>query len=388
LNVAFLERLRFGPAVAATIRWRRLRAFDWPLTAAILAVTAFGLAMIYSATLRSPEVASLWDDLVVKQMAFAVVGLAIYAVAALTEYRVLAALWVWLYGGMLGALALVLVAGEVQLGSQRWLTLGLADLQPSEFVKVGTIVCLAMYFERFDIRKLRHVLGSLLLVLVPVVLVFVQPNLSTALLLCAIWLGMAFGAGIRVLHASLLALSSGPVLWLVLRADLLQGYHLLRISAWLNPSADPLGAGYQNTQTLIAVGNGGLFGLGYASGLQSQGGWLPMLHTDNIFALLAEELGFAGCAIALGLLAFIVQRTFRAAEEAFDPLGAHICIGVAAYILAQTLVNVGVVLQLLPVTGLSLPFISYGGSSLAALMLALGLVQSVRLRRRPLAFAR
>lgn len=384
MNVTSLRGAR--QAALPRLAWRRIRAFDWPLLAGVVGAVCFGMAMIYSATLRGDPVASLWDDLVVKQAVFAVISLCILLMSTLTDYRALAALWMWLYGGMVGILLLVAGVGQTQLGSQRWLTLGLADLQPSEFVKVGVVVCLAAYFARFDIRKGRHVIGSLTLVAIPMLLVFLQPNLSTTILLGAIWLGMAFAAGLRMLHFALLALLAGPTLFAIQATGLLRAYHLDRISAWLDPMADPMGDGYQNIQTLIAVGNGGVFGIGYAQGLQAQGGWLPLLHTDNIFALIAEELGFAGAAFVLAMLAFIVMRVLRAARAAQDPTGALICIGIGVYVLSQTLVNVGVVLQILPVTGLSLPFISYGGSSMAALMLAIGLVQSVRMRRRPLAF--
>ena len=384
MNVTFLGRLRH--ASVPRLAWRRVRAFDWPMLAGIIVAVAFGMAMIYSATLRGDPVNSLWDDLVVKQAVFAVISLGILVLATLTDYRALAALWAWLYGAMIIVLQLVFMMGRTQLGSQRWLNLGAADIQPSEFVKVGIVVCLAAYFTKFDVRRGRHVIGSLALVLLPMLLVFLQPNLSTTILLGAIWLGMAFAAGMRLLHFALLALLAGPTLFFIRASGLLREYHLDRISAWLYPTADPMGDGYQNIQTLIAVGNGGVFGIGYAQGLQAQGGWLPLLHTDNIFALVAEELGFAGAAIVLLLLAFVVLRVLGAARAAQDRTGALLCIGIAVYILSQTLVNVGVVLQILPVTGLSLPFISYGGSSLAALMLAIGLVQSVRMRRRPLAF--
>jgi rod shape determining protein RodA len=204
--------------------------------------------------------------------------------------------------------------------------------------------------------------------------------------LAAIWLGMALAAGLRALHLSVLALLVSPTVLAVFQLGLLKGYQLDRITAWLDPSFDPQFRGFQNIQTLIAVGNGGLTGTGYASGFQTQGGWLPLLYTDNIFALLAEELGFVGGATLLALLGFVVWRVLRAASVAQDRPGALIAVGVASYLLVQVFVNVGVVLQLLPVTGLSLPFISYGGSSLLALMIAVGLVQSVLLRRRPLEF--
>jgi len=382
MTTEFLGRVRAARRPAAVPSFGPLRALDASLLAAVAVAVGFGLLMIFSATLRGGEVASLWDDLVVKQAAFAAAGVVALAMATATDYRALQALWPWLYLGMVGALGLVLATGDVGLGSQRWFELGVASIQPSEFVKVGMVVCLAAYFARFDARKLRHVIVSLALTGAMAVLVLLQPNLSTALLLAFIWLGIAFAAGLRLLHFGLLVLLAGPAVWAIMAAGVLQDYQLMRISAWLDPASDPLGMGFQNAQTLIAVGNGGLLGIGFANGSQSQGGWLPLLHTDNIYALVAEELGFVGGLAVLVLLGFIVQRVVKAGARASDRPGALICAGVASWLLAQTLVNVGVVLQLLPVTGLSLPFISYGGSSLVALMMAVGLVQSVRLRRR------
>lgn len=369
-------------AAARPMDWRRLRGADWVLVAAVLAALVYGLAMIYSATLRGEPVTRLWDDLVVKQVVFAGVGFLLMGLAALSDYRVLLVLWKWLYALMVATLLLVPLAGILGGGAVRWLNLGFAYVQPSEFAKIGTILCLAAYFQRHDIRKMRTVLGSLALVGVVMALVLIQPDLSTTLLLGFIWLGMAAVAGLRLLHFSALALLGGPALWLMLSSGLVQDYQLTRIETWIRPEADPLGAGYQPMQTLIAVGNGGLMGTGFAQGQQGQGGWLPLMYTDNIFALVAEEMGFLGSAALLALLAFIALRIVRAAGLAPDRAGTLICAGVATYLLAQTLVNVGVVLQLLPVTGLSLPFISYGGSSLVSLMLSIGFVQSVLLQRK------
>ncbi len=364
---------------------RRWRAFDWSLLAAVLAAVAIGIAMIYSATLRSP-VANAWDDLVVKQLAFAVIGLAILFLVSVTEYRILLHFWVWIYAAMVVSLSGVLLVGQTGLGSQRWFATNVANIQPSEMAKVALVICLAAYFERHDIRRLRHIAGSLVLVAVPIILVLEQPNLSTALIMGAIWFGVALVAGIRLLHLGLLAVAGTPLVVFVLRAGLLEDYWLRRIGAWLDPTADPRRAGFQHIQTLLAVGNGGLTGTGFASGQQSQGGWLPLLHTDNIYALVAEELGFVGGILLLALLAFVVWRLARAGAMAQDRAGALIAVGVWSYFLVQVLVNVGVVEQLLPVTGVSLPFISYGGSSLVALMAGIGLVQSVLTRRRSLEF--
>lgn len=375
---------RVWPATGPNLR--RLHAVDWPLVAAVWAAVLMGTAMLYSATLRGGTTASAWDDLVVKQILFAVVGFAVMALLAATDYRVLTALAPWVYALALVALLAILTFGETQLGSQRWFGLGNLGIQPSEFTKVALILVLAAFWERFDVRKMRYVVLSLVLVGIPMMLVLQQPNLSTALLLGFIWVGTVFVAGIRPLHLGMLALLITPVIAFVFRAGIIKPYQMQRIAALIEPFADPRGAGYQNIQTLLAVGNGGLTGTGFASGLQTQGGWLPLVYTDNIYALVAEELGFVGAVAVLVLLAFIVWRVLRVGSLAQDRSGSLIAAGVASYFLAQIAVNVGVVLQMLPVTGLSLPFLSYGGSSLITLFASLGLVQSVLTRRKPIEF--
>lgn len=371
---------------ASRLPWQRLAAVDWVLLVAVLAALTAGTAMIYSATLRGEAVDRWWDDLVFKQLVFAGISLVVLVLVALTEYRVLLALHVWIYVALLVPLLLLPTVGETMLGARRWFSAGGLALQPSELTKIGTILFLAAYFERHDIRRLRTVLGSLVFVGLAMFLVLIQPNLSTAILLGFIWLGMAFAAGIRPVHLSVLTLGAAPLVWLALSSRLIKAYQLDRIRYWLNPEADPGYRGYQAIQTVIAVGNGGLFGTGFASGMQAQGGWLVVPFTDNIFAIVAEELGLVGSLSFLALLVFILHRIFRSASSAQDYAGGLIIVGVGTYLAAQIFVNVGVVLQIFPVTGISLPFISYGGSSLIAAMAAIGLVQSVLLRRRPLEF--
>ncbi len=371
---------------ASRLPWQRLAAVDWVLLVAVLAALTAGTAMIYSATLRGEAVDRWWDDLVFKQLVFAGISLVVLVLVALTEYRVLLALHVWIYVALLVPLLLLPTVGETMLGARRWFSAGGLALQPSELTKIGTILFLAAYFERHDIRRLRTVLGSLVYIGLAMFLVLIQPNLSTAILLGFIWLGMAFAAGIRPVHLSVLTLGAAPLVWLALSSRLIKAYQLDRIRYWLNPEADPGYRGYQAIQTVIAVGNGGLFGTGFASGMQAQGGWLVVPFTDNIFAIVAEELGLVGSLSFLALLVFILHRIFRSASSAQDYAGGLIIVGVGTYLAAQIFVNVGVVLQIFPVTGISLPFISYGGSSLIAAMAAIGLVQSVLLRRRPLEF--
>ncbi len=381
MNRTFVGRLS-RPATASLpeAAWRRLRGYDWALTAAVVAAVGFGVAMIYSATLRGGATDVWWEDYVYKQLAFAAAGFVLYALLSATDYRTLAAFAAPLYGAFVAALALVLVFGAAVLGARRGFRLGVLTIQPSELMKVVMIVALAAYYSRFDVRKPRVLLGSIGLIAVPVVLILMQPNLSTAVVLACIWLGVTFAAGARVLHLGLLLLPAGPIVALSFRLGLLYEH-------WLARFADLLAPGYQSRQAIIAVGSGGWLGTGYAQGSQSQGGFIPVLHSDAIFALVAEELGLVGGAVVVALLGFIVLRILAAAGQALDRSGALICTGVATYLLAQVLIHIGVVLQVVPPTGLSLPFVSYGGSSLTTALVALGLVQSVRMRRPALDFS-
>jgi rod shape determining protein RodA len=360
--------------------WRKLRTFDWLMTLAVAAAVAFGVAMIYSATLRGGMTSVWWEDYVYKQIVFAALGLVLYGLVSASDYRTLAAFALPLYGVFVAALGLVLVFGVTVLGARRGFQIGILTIQPSELMKVVMIVALSAYYSRYDVRRPRVLLGAIGMIAVPVGLILMQPNLSTAVVLSLIWLGITFAAGARMLHLGLLVLPAGPLIALSFRMGLLYEH-------WLARFADMIVPGYQSRQALIAVGNGGLLGIGYAQGSQSQGGFVPVLHSDAIYALIAEELGVVGSAVAVALLGFIVLRILRSASTALDSTGALICTGVATYLFGQALIHIGVVLQVVPPTGLSLPFMSYGGSSLLTAMVALGLVQSVRMCRRPLEFS-
>lgn len=364
-----------------------LRSFDWAMTAALVAAVLFGVAMVYSATLRGGAATVWWEDYVYKQLAFAAAGLVLYALVSASDYRTLAAFAGPLYGLFVASLVVVLAVGVTVLGARRGFQLGVLTIQPGEMMKVVMIVALAAYYSRFDVREPRVLLGAIVLIAVPVGLILKQPNLSTAIVLCFIWLGVTFAAGVRPLHVGLMALAAGPALYAAMALGVVKTYQLYRVVILFFPDFDPSDLGYQNHQTLIAVGNGGWTGIGFANGSQSQGGWLPLLHSDNIYALVAEELGMVGGIVVLLLLGYIVLRILQTAGTALDRTGALICTGVATYLFAQSLIHIGVVLHVVPPTGLSLPFISYGGSSLLTAMVALGLVQSVRMCRRPLEFS-
>jgi rod shape determining protein RodA len=367
------------------MRRARWRNFDFVLLGVTLLTIGYGIAMINSATPASAESRQgLLDNVVVRQTLYALVGLGVMMLAAIIDYRLWGSVAHVLYIVALALLALVLAAGHIYGGAQRWFNLRLFPFQPSELVKVLLIVALARFMADHEMDQLHNVLLSMALVIPPLILIYLQPALSMALVLAVIWLGMIFMAGMQFLHLGLLGLAIALAVPAVLSS--LEDYMQERIVTFLNPGLDPLGAGFNINQALIAVGSGGWLGQGYGSGIQSQLQFLRVRHTDFIFSVIGEELGFVGVMILFILLATIILRTLRAASLAGDLFGRLIACGVATVILLQSFVNIAVNLGLLPVTGVPLPFVSYGGSSLVTLLIAQGLVQSVVMRRKKLEF--
>ena len=288
-----------------------------------------------------------------------------------------------LYVVMIVLLGAVFEIGQVSGGAQSWL--GTGAIQPSEMAKIVVIVVLAKFLADREERmeEMGTVLASLGIVAAPIVLIYLQPDLGTAIVLIAIWVAMMWTAGMRLRHWFFLAAGGAAALPLVWFA--LQDYMRERLLLFFDPTANP--DSYFNIhQALVSIGSGGLIGKGLTHGTQSQLHFLRVRHTDFIFAVAAEELGFLGAMVIVGLLFFILWRTLRIAERSRDTFGRLIVAGVAAVILFQAVINIGMNLGLLPVTGLPLPFVSYGGSSLITLMIGMGLVESVAVRHRKLEF--
>lgn len=357
--------------------------FDWLLLIAVIVTIGFGAAMIYSADPWANSACAGVVPCAGRQVLYALAGVILLFIIASLDYRFLRGLGWLAYAAAIGLLLAVLGVGAVSGGSQRWFEFGMLSFQPSEITKLLVIIALAKYMADNDMRKLRHLLISLGLTIIPVGLIYQQPDLGTALSLLVIWLAMAFVAGMRVFHMGILGLSAGLAIPLTLTK--LEGYMQDRIVLFLDPARDPLGSSFSVIQALIAVGSGGWLGRGYASGTQSQLHFLRVRHTDFIFSVLAEELGFVGALILLALLTYIIWRIIRASHLSRDEFGRLVAVGVATIILFQTFINISVNINLLPATGMPLPFISYGGSSLMTLLIALGLVQSI-VMRRPRAF--
>jgi rod shape determining protein RodA len=360
---------------------RRLwRNFDLVLLGTTILLIVFGLAMISSATRGTEDLVDLWK----RQAWLAGVGLTLLLLVAAFDYRFYTTLHRPLYLVIVLLLIAVLAIGEITQGVQRWL--GTNAIQPSELAKVIVVIGLAKLLADHDgeMDRFRYLLVSLLYVLVPMVLIYLQPDLGTALTLGFIWLAMALLAGIRLVHLGALTAVgafASPLVWLTLR-----DYMRERILLFVNPQGNP-DAYYNVQQALISIGSGGWLGKGFGNGTQSQLHFLRVRHTDFIFSVIAEELGLLGVIALFILFAILLWRILRVAAIAQDPFGRLICVGVATILFLQVGVNIAVNLGLMPVTGLPLPFVSYGGSSLWTSLISLGLVESVAMRHKKIDFA-
>ncbi len=363
--------------------WQR---FDYLLFGTTILLVVFGVLMIRSATLDAVDPTLI--NRVPDQIRYAVIGLVLIFVLTLIDYRLLGGLHMWLYLLMVGLLALVPPFGVVgDAGARRWLNLGIL-IQPSEIGKIIIIITLGHYlatnYQKMD--SLATLLKSLAHVMLPIGLIFVQPDLGTTIVFVVIWAVMVWGAGLRIKHIMLgmsIGIVGAPVLW-----TQMEPYQRARITTFVRCSVQTCAADdddyYNIRQAIISIGNGGLTGRGYANGTQGQLRFLRVRHTDFIFSQVAEEFGFVGSMAVMGGIGLVITRILRGARTAIDPLGAMICYGVAGMIFFQTMVSIGMNLNLLPVTGLTLPFISSGGTALLSTMAGVGLAQSVIVRRRRL----
>jgi rod shape determining protein RodA len=358
------------------------RNFDWPLLLVVLVLCGIGCSMIYSATSNTVDLNDLW----LRQLLFIAAGLVALFAIALFDYRHLELLAPLAYVVLVGTLLAVWFVGESQgTGTKRWLNLGGTLVQPTESGKFLLIIFFAWYLTwyREYMNGLPYLLIAVGLLLVPLVLIFLQPDLGTTL-------NFAFLGGSLILISGIpywqLGVLAGGVLAAVpFLTGSLQGYMLERIDIFLNPEQNRA-ATYNIEQALIAIGSGGWMGQGWAHGSQNQLHFLRVRHTDFIFSVVAEELGLIGTAIIIALLLYVIWRILNIADKAQDPFGRLLAVGVAGLIFFQTVVSVGMNLNLLPVTGLPLPFVSYGGSSLISMMIAVGLAQSVVMRHRKIEF--
>ncbi len=356
---------------------RLLINIDWGMMAAVLLLLGIGVATILSATYSGRN-----SGLEVKQVYWILIGLVALLVCVSVDYRRLVDHAPLLYLLSVGALAYVLFLGPRIAGTRRWVVMGPLQIQPSEFVKLVAALFVAKIFaeSKKDSLGIRDILGPGAAVGVLAALIAAEPDLGTAFTLVPLFVVGSVLAGLRM-KAVLVLLAVGIVGGGLGWQFALKEYQKTRIYTFLDPSLDPRGAGYQKIQSQIAVGSGGLAGKGYKKGTQAQLGYLPARHTDFIFSVLAEENGFVGVVVVLGLYFFILWRAMDTAQMARDRVGAFLAAGVAAVLAFQVVYNVAMVAGLVPVKGLPLPLMSYGGSSIISSLLAVGLILNVRMRR-------
>ncbi len=355
---------------------RRLYYYiDWALIAAILALCLMGLAQIYSATGGATRI-------YYTQIYGILLGLVALVVCLSIDYRTLADKSHLIYLVILALLIYVLFFGAVRGGSRRWIDLGAFNLQPSEFAKAALALVLAKIFSeiRHGAMTRNDLLIAAAVTAVPLLIIARQPDLGTAVTLLPVLFIVAYVAGMPMRIFGIVALVAvlvAPVAWVFA----LQDYQKERISTFLDPTQDARGAGYQQIQAQITTGSGGLWGKGFMNGTQGQLRFLPVAHNDFVFSVLAEEHGFAGVVVALGLYLFVIVRSIETARLAKDRLGAYLVLGVLATFAFQVIYNITMSAGLAPVKGLTLPLMSYGGSSMIATLVGFGLILSVRMRR-------
>jgi rod shape determining protein RodA len=356
---------------------------DWLLLGAVLLLAALGVTMIYSTTyVTLPDGSGHAGPRFWVQMYAVGLGVLALAIFLAVDYRFMAEHSLVLYIGLVLLLLYVLVAGVKAGGSQRWISLGMFNLQPSEFGRLALALILAMYFgeNRRGARNYGDLVLAGLFFLVPFFLIAKQPDLGTAVTLVPVCFGIAYLAGLRLRLIAIVAIAAvllAPVAWKVALKD----YQKSRITTFLDPEKDPRNAGYQQIQARITVGSGGLQGKGFMKGTQGQYKFLPVADNDFIFSVLVEEQGFIGVLVALGLYLFVILRSLEAARLAKDRIGAYLVGGIISGFAFQVIYNVTMSAGLAPVKGLTLPLMSYGGSSMIATLAAFGLILNVRMRR-------
>ena len=360
-------------------RLSSFRDFDWVLLGFVLLLSLISVLEIKSATLHTK-----FHGFDQKQIGFLAVGVVLMFLISLIDYHLLIDIVHWAYGISILSLIAVLTVGTKVLGARRWIRVPGGHFQPSEWIKLVLIVAVARYFWGLAGRELTwtDIGKAFALVCVPMLMVLKQPDLGTSLtylpiLVCGLFLG-----GIRFKQAAIILLAVtliGAGAWKT--GKLLKPYQKARLTSFINPDTDPRGSGYQIRQSLIAVGSGGIWGKGANKGTQTQGDFLPIPYTDFIFAAFCEEHGFIGALGVLLLYFLILMRLIQNAQTASDLPGTYIIMGVVAVIVFQIAVNIGMVVGLMPVTGIPLPLMSYGGSSILFTFLALGIVMNIRMRR-------
>ncbi len=353
--------------------------FDWALLGVVLAIASIGILNLYSATAKMEMSGT---PLYLKQIFWLFIGLTVMVTIALIEYRLYSDFAYFIYFVALFLLIAVLGFGPITAGAQRWLRIGPFTFQPSEFAKISLILVLAKFFHRPPERKdysLKHLPLPFLLLFLPMALILKQPDLGTAIMLLLVFFSVLIFIKIRwssLLTIGLTGAAAVPLLW-----GFLKEYQKRRILTFFNPELDPLGAGYHLIQSKIAIGSGGILGKGFMEGTQCKLGFLPEQQTDFIFSALGEEWGLVGSLFTIGLYLVLILWGLRIAVQARDRFGAILAFGVVAMLFWHVFINIGMVLGMMPVVGIPLPLLSYGGSFMISTLIGAGLLLSVSMRR-------
>ena len=360
-----------------------LRHLDPILIVTASALALYGLFMVYSATHQGLE--SLGEDpgfYLKKQVAFLMLGVIAMIVAATFDYRLVKVYAPIAYGAVVLALLLVLTPlGDETAGAQRWITLFGFQFQPSELAKLTVVAVLASYLSELREVRLEHVWRAGFIAGGPMALIFLQPDIGTMMVFGGVLIGLLVVAGARARHIAILV---GMALFgaiIAFNLGIVKDYQIARLTSFLDPAADPLRAGYNRQQAEIAIGAGGLFGRGYLNGTQTNLDFVPEQHTDFVFTVVGEELGFVGATGLLGLYAILLWRGFRTALMSRDGFGTLLAMGIVTMFALQVFVNVGMTMGIMPVTGIPLPLVSYGGTSMIVNWMAVGLLLNVHMRR-------
>ena len=378
INVREVKISDWGSRSIGTI-WR---AFDLQIATYAVLLTSFGLAMAYSNSVAGGDGALVTGSVFLRGLLWSAVAVVVFIGATAFDYRWLKTL-VWpLYALQIGLLATTLAIGSGVGGSSRWISVLGLQFQFSELAKILMIVILANYLaaRRGKMDSLWSILGACFLAGPPLALVLLQPDLGTSLVFAAILVGMLFlgGASLRWLGTLALAVMSAlPLVWTYVLRD----YQKERLTSFINPLSDIRGAGYQLYQSQIAVGSGGWFGKGLTNSTQNQLDFLPVQTTDFVFAILAEELGFIGAMVVIGLFIALVWRVLAGGWRSKDPFGTIFAAGLGSMLVFQLFVNVGMVIGIMPITGIPLPFITHGGASLISIAVGLGILESINIRQ-------
>jgi rod shape determining protein RodA len=373
-----LGRLTRNPAAP----WRHI---DLVLIGCIVAVASLGCLMIFSAT-RGRDPSDFDTSFLTRQLLFMAVGAGLMMVVAMVDYRRYREAVPVLYGGILIALLMVVTGlGSERKGSQAWFQVGPFQLQPSEFAKIIVIITVASVIVHFNSELDAFRLAAVLLTAgIPMGLIMMQPDLGTTLVFVAVGMGMLLVGGARARHIAALTLVGIMGVGMILSSGMLETFQQCRLTSFLetqNQECAERGAEYNLEQAKTAIGSGGLTGTGPFNGTQTRLDIVPEQHTDFIFTAVGEELGFIGAGTLLALLSIIAWRIWRTAQLARDPLGTLICVGVLSMFVFQVFENVGMTMGIMPITGIPLPFMSYGGSSTLTAFIAMGLVLNVHMRR-------